>query len=170
MIRRPPRSTRTDTLFPYTTLFRSATASCGQTQGLVRTTIPWLGVPTIDTVFGAFRMKNVLMASSAIVGAAALVASPAAAQELEVSGFQQFFASGGDADFDGSDRGFGFSTNPEIPFNGSIMADNGVTFGFRMELEADSGSTNVDANSIWASGGFGTLECGNTEGAEDTFA
>src|SRR3546814_4174428 len=25
MIRRPPRSTRTDTLFPYTTLFRSAT-------------------------------------------------------------------------------------------------------------------------------------------------
>src|SRR3546814_7681179 len=26
MIRRPPRSTRTDTLFPYTTLFRSAFA------------------------------------------------------------------------------------------------------------------------------------------------
>src|SRR3546814_300163 len=29
MIRRPPRSTRTDTLFPYTTLFRSKTA-CDQ--------------------------------------------------------------------------------------------------------------------------------------------
>src|SRR3546814_4687892 len=27
MIRRPPRSTRTDTLFPYTTLFRSAGAA-----------------------------------------------------------------------------------------------------------------------------------------------
>src|SRR3546814_9409987 len=27
MIRRPPRSTRTDTLFPYTTLFRSFTVS-----------------------------------------------------------------------------------------------------------------------------------------------
>src|SRR3546814_1341493 len=27
MIRRPPRSTRTDTLFPYTTLFRSARGS-----------------------------------------------------------------------------------------------------------------------------------------------
>src|SRR3546814_10811534 len=27
MIRRPPRSTRTDTLFPYTTLFRSSTVS-----------------------------------------------------------------------------------------------------------------------------------------------
>src|SRR3546814_10504467 len=28
MIRRPPRSTRTDTLFPYTTLFRSSSPSC----------------------------------------------------------------------------------------------------------------------------------------------
>src|SRR3546814_1776253 len=29
MIRRPPRSTRTDTLFPYTTLFRSAVPCAG---------------------------------------------------------------------------------------------------------------------------------------------
>src|SRR3546814_9118604 len=29
MIRRPPRSTRTDTLFPYPTLFRSAQSSAG---------------------------------------------------------------------------------------------------------------------------------------------
>src|SRR3546814_3604315 len=29
MIRRPPRSTRTDTLFPYTTLFRSGDAYAG---------------------------------------------------------------------------------------------------------------------------------------------
>src|SRR3546814_2192964 len=28
MIRRPPRSTRTDTLFPYSTLFRSASHTC----------------------------------------------------------------------------------------------------------------------------------------------
>src|SRR3546814_20221099 len=32
MIRRPPRSTRTDTLFPYTTLFRSAKPPRTQTQ------------------------------------------------------------------------------------------------------------------------------------------
>src|SRR3546814_4964049 len=31
MIRRPPRSTRTDTLFPYTTLFRSAALHLPQT-------------------------------------------------------------------------------------------------------------------------------------------
>src|SRR3546814_2121746 len=30
MIRRPPRSTRTDTLFPYTTLFRSGCTSAWQ--------------------------------------------------------------------------------------------------------------------------------------------
>src|SRR3546814_16517899 len=29
MIRRPPRSTRTDTLFPYTTLFRSSSGDAG---------------------------------------------------------------------------------------------------------------------------------------------
>src|SRR3546814_18816796 len=37
MIRRPPRSTRTDTLFPYTTLFRSplATGAVGRRSGAV---------------------------------------------------------------------------------------------------------------------------------------
>src|SRR3546814_17006886 len=34
MIRRPPRSTRTDTLFPYTTLFRSNYVRDGANQAL----------------------------------------------------------------------------------------------------------------------------------------
>src|SRR3546814_20944534 len=34
MIRRPPRSTRTDTLFPYTTLFRAAQARIGKQRVL----------------------------------------------------------------------------------------------------------------------------------------
>src|SRR3546814_16471482 len=33
MIRRPPRSTRTDTLFPYTTLFRSKVKAGGSIMG-----------------------------------------------------------------------------------------------------------------------------------------
>src|SRR3546814_4519065 len=33
MIRRPPRSTRTDTLFPYTTLFRSASLKAKKPEG-----------------------------------------------------------------------------------------------------------------------------------------
>src|SRR3546814_2801940 len=35
MIRRPPRSTRTDTLFPYTTLFRSFGMYPGLTNGAI---------------------------------------------------------------------------------------------------------------------------------------
>src|SRR3546814_10619765 len=35
MIRRPPRSTRTDTLFPYTTLFRSAIFAKGGIRSVV---------------------------------------------------------------------------------------------------------------------------------------
>src|SRR3546814_13928412 len=52
MIRRPPRSTRTDTLFPYTTLFRSAgirrycaPANCRLSQPVWRTgnSVPYIG-------------------------------------------------------------------------------------------------------------------------------
>src|SRR3546814_18096126 len=35
MIRRPPRSTRTDTLFPYTTLFRSSTSAASYEAALL---------------------------------------------------------------------------------------------------------------------------------------
>src|SRR3546814_2897032 len=35
MIRRPPRSTRTDTLFPYTTLFRSGGPTPGHSRPVV---------------------------------------------------------------------------------------------------------------------------------------
>src|SRR3546814_13805792 len=37
MIRRPPRSTRTDTLFPYTTLFRSETIAPDRFTDIVTT-------------------------------------------------------------------------------------------------------------------------------------
>src|SRR3546814_4416704 len=55
MIRRPPRSTRTDTLFPYTTLFRSRRAVYPRmTAGLLLTEVrdralarPWLLVPPL---------------------------------------------------------------------------------------------------------------------------
>src|SRR3546814_9787925 len=40
MIRRPPRSTRTDTLFPYTTLFRSITSTIAQLPRTVRGPTP----------------------------------------------------------------------------------------------------------------------------------
>src|SRR3546814_5189265 len=48
MIRRPPRSTRTDTLFPYTTLFRSVT-SAPPVRARARA---WLGVSGGGAVTG----------------------------------------------------------------------------------------------------------------------
>src|SRR3546814_8082085 len=49
MIRRPPRSTRTDTLFPYTTLFRSPAPWCP--AGSVRRTDASAGKPCPDRRF-----------------------------------------------------------------------------------------------------------------------
>src|SRR3546814_18241138 len=54
MIRRPPRSTRTDTLFPYTTLFRSRVAEDGQVGGGVKT----FGQATMLAVEMAERALN----------------------------------------------------------------------------------------------------------------
>src|SRR3546814_4707104 len=50
MIRRPPRSTRTDTLFPYTTLFRSAftcVAIVAMTAGLAWWGLLFIVIPTL---------------------------------------------------------------------------------------------------------------------------
>src|SRR3546814_19927404 len=59
MIRRPPRSTRTDTLFPYTTLFRSA-FWCGGcvAAGLMESERAYRGLPRR----GDWRMPDAIMA------------------------------------------------------------------------------------------------------------
>src|SRR3546814_7075820 len=55
MIRRPPRSTRTDTLFPYTTLFRSVEQGCKTPQRLIDHALPAKGSMRVITV--SFLMK-----------------------------------------------------------------------------------------------------------------
>src|SRR3546814_19137583 len=50
MIRRPPRSTRTDTLFPYTTLFRSSATSL-----LVRKILRYLSL-SVNVLYGSGRI------------------------------------------------------------------------------------------------------------------
>lgn len=112
-------------------------------------------------------MKKVLLASTALVGAAALMAAPAAA-EVTVSAFSQFHASAGDEDLQNHDQDRQFTTNTEIHFNGSTETDNGLTFGFRVELEGDSDTPAfVDENSIFISGSFGKVELGSNDGPED---
>src|SRR3546814_9779510 len=51
MIRRPPRSTRTDTLLPYTTRFRSGAAALRAEYKLAH---PFLSAATVDRIARAF--------------------------------------------------------------------------------------------------------------------
>src|SRR3546814_19103258 len=55
MIRRPPRSTRTDTLFPYTTLFRSPLAGRVTDQTATLTTEQMAG---LEQTLRAFEAKK----------------------------------------------------------------------------------------------------------------
>src|SRR3546814_2727635 len=48
MIRRPPRSTRTDTLFPYTTLFRSGICPARHARGFNRISLIGLIADPLD--------------------------------------------------------------------------------------------------------------------------
>src|SRR3546814_16442710 len=50
MIRRPPRSTRPDTLFPYTTLFRSQPALPGRIDKRIMRSLPAVADGVEDTV------------------------------------------------------------------------------------------------------------------------
>src|SRR3546814_10161006 len=71
MIRRPPRSTRTDTLFPYTTLFRSTVTLLVL---LARTTRAWIVATNLGArprrlvrrdgdpaLFGSLRLRGFLI-------------------------------------------------------------------------------------------------------------
>src|SRR3546814_5019997 len=66
MIRRPPRATRTDTLFPYTTLFRSLP----ELPLPDRTGLRIGGAVTLETVLGSLYVALQLAAIFCCVGAA----------------------------------------------------------------------------------------------------
>src|SRR3546814_8522564 len=67
MIRRPPRSTRTDTLFPYTTLFRSKGAG-----GILALAVGLIAIGFVGTFFGGLikaavgRQREYLADASAV--------------------------------------------------------------------------------------------------------
>src|SRR3546814_9589403 len=66
MIRRPPRSTRTDTLFPYTTLFRSwAPGALDEIEATVRRTVKEIGYEQDGFHWETLRFENNLHGQSA---------------------------------------------------------------------------------------------------------
>src|SRR3546814_6984474 len=58
MIRRPPRSTRTDTLFPHTTLFRSGLFNGTTTTFFPSISMRFLRVSTIFLIDGSLRTSS----------------------------------------------------------------------------------------------------------------
>src|SRR3546814_15100781 len=73
MIRRPPRSTRTDTLFPYTTLFRSRRLPRSETL-------------EIDLSIIAFLLRRTPWSKSALLALAVGVVPAACSAEPPASG------------------------------------------------------------------------------------
>src|SRR3546814_2778560 len=60
MIRRPPRSTRTDTLFPYTTLFRSGPGNVALTGELPRRAVLALGFGSSMSAAATLAISSLL--------------------------------------------------------------------------------------------------------------
>jgi hypothetical protein len=57
--------------------------------------------------------------------------------------------------------------NAEVHLNFSLVADNGLTFGYKMEVEANGQGNNMDEYVGSVRGSFGTLEIGAEDGAAD---
>src|SRR3546814_12661919 len=94
MLRRPPGSTRTDTSFPYTTLFRSRS----RCDGCRRTRAPFDLVPVLRFALNRGRCRRcaapidrthlrVEIAAATIAGTAFALVSPAAAFGWSVLGW-----------------------------------------------------------------------------------
>src|SRR3546814_1114613 len=74
MIRRPPRSTRTDTLFPYTTLFRSTPKSGRSSTDGSNTT-------GANELHDSRKLRRITsMMKTMMLGLAATIAAPASAE------------------------------------------------------------------------------------------
>src|SRR3546814_7210977 len=87
MIRRPPRSTRTDTLFPYTTLFRSDIV-VEHDRGSIRVAA-WQFGTSLMLVFGAFVIAATARGQTAAIGRTWAIAEPDALSEIEARVAQQ---------------------------------------------------------------------------------
>jgi outer membrane protein OmpU len=113
-------------------------------------------------------MKNILLASTALVAFAG-----AAAADVSITGRAEMGIAGGDK-VDTTQ----FFTDIDVTFTMSGETDNGLTFGASIDLDESDGSGAVGSSgafgpgtqggeTIFISGGFGTLTMGDTDGALD---
>lgn len=121
-------------------------------------------------------MKKILLGTSAIIAAAA-IATPAAAQlDLAFSGFIEWNAGFGSENTghevvaaEDADRIHDFSTDADFVLDVSGLADNGITYGGRLEFDPTGGAFVTDETWIFFSGGFGTITLGDDDMSHDDF-
>jgi predicted porin len=123
-------------------------------------------------------MKNILLGTTGLVGAALLAASASAqTPKVTVGGFIDFQAGLSDDDLQGNTtRDYGFRNDSEISFQIDGQSDSGLGYGAVIDLEADvtadsdAQGLNSSRTYIYLDGGFGRVELGSVEGSSATMA
>jgi len=108
-------------------------------------------------------MKKLLLASSALVASAGV-----ASAEISWSGYAEMGIAGG------TNQDAQFHQDIALSFSMSGTTDNGIEFGASSDFDTDSGAGgsingtwNLDNESVFIKGGFGTLTLGEIDGAMD---
>lgn len=109
-------------------------------------------------------MKKILLCSAALVGVA-FAAAPAMAQvDVTVGGHTKNYF--GWADNDGDAREWDMLRESELHFNAEGTADNGLTYGFHVEAEADGeDSLDVEESYLYLASNLGRVNFGAEDGA-----
>jgi outer membrane protein OmpU len=123
---------------------------------------------------------RLLLGSTALAGAGMLFANAASAQEtglqVVLGGFTEFginAANHDTLDNDNHNRGYAFFMDNEIIVRADGVTDGGIRYGSKIEIEAGSdldtgpNSVSLDEAGLFFSGGFGRVELGREDGAED---
>ncbi len=111
-------------------------------------------------------MKKLLLGSTALMAAGALLASPAAAEEkikLNVGGYYQSVVSFVDQDVQGGTPEFhevNVRQEGEVQFTGSTTLDNGLTIGVNIQMEAVAQGDQLDEQFVFFSGDWGRVNVG----------
>lgn len=119
------------------------------------------------------NFKKVLLGTTAVIGATAVISSAQAADlEVGLSGFVKTLAAFGDIQEesgDGNSREFYFRNDSEVHVKANATDDEtGLSYGATVEFEADTDSSaNTDETWIYISGGFGEVRFGDEDGASD---
>lgn len=109
-------------------------------------------------------MKKFLLTSSALVVAAGFASGASAAEwDTTVGGYM--FGGMALTDSDNAQDGFGVLRDGEVYLNAKLTADNGISFGTVVQLEAFTSSGQIDENYLYIDGSFGLLQFGGNDDA-----